>query len=182
MGAGSSSRPPPADAAAADARRAPADAAAAGRSRRRRRPKTPPRRAARHRRKLDKWNDAHSIPRVKSPVDLLAKLLVIWLLFVIWVKSADWVNRDTQIFDLGYGKWNPILFFPFLAVLLLFAFPILIGFANFWVAVGVLVGVLPGDVRAVRRDAQQGGPAAREGVHARLVPLRDCAPGAAKSA
>ena len=46
------------------------------------------------------------------------------LLFLIWVKSADWVNRDTQIFDLGYGKWNPILFFPFFAVLLLFAFPV----------------------------------------------------------
>ena len=50
---------------------------------------------------------------------------MLWLLFLIWVKSADWVNRDTQIFNLGYGKWNPILFFPFLAVLLLFAFPIL---------------------------------------------------------
>ena len=43
---------------------------------------------------------------------------------MIWVKSADWVNRDTQIFDLGYGTWNPILFFPFFAVLLLFAFPV----------------------------------------------------------
>ena len=60
------------------------------------------------------------------------------MLFLIWVKSADWVNRDTQIFDLGYGKWNPIVFFPFLAVLLLFAFPIIVGFANFWLAVGLL--------------------------------------------
>jgi type II secretory ATPase GspE/PulE/Tfp pilus assembly ATPase PilB-like protein len=63
---------------------------------------------------------------------------VLWLLFLIWVKSADWVNRDSQIFDLGYGKWNPILFFPFLAALLLFAFPIIVGFANFWIAVGAL--------------------------------------------
>ena len=87
---------------------------------------------------------------------------LIWLLFLIWVKSADWVNRDTQIFDLGYGKWNPIMFFPFLAILLLFAFPILVGFANFWVALGLLVRVLPGTLHSVRGDAEQGGPAAQK--------------------
>ncbi|HEX2473581.1 MAG TPA: ATPase, T2SS/T4P/T4SS family [Lacipirellulaceae bacterium] len=74
--------------------------------------------------KFDKWGDDHSIPRHKSPVVFWLKLLVLWLWFVIWVKSADWVNRDSQIFDLGYGKWNPILYFPFVAVLLLVAFPI----------------------------------------------------------
>jgi type II secretory ATPase GspE/PulE/Tfp pilus assembly ATPase PilB-like protein len=87
---------------------------------------------------LDKWNDSHSVGRVKQPFFAWPKLLVLWLLFLIWVKSADWVNRDSQIFDLGYGKWNPILFFPFLAALLLFAFPIIVGFANFWIAVGAL--------------------------------------------
>lgn len=85
-------------------------------------------------RPLDQWNDAHSIPRVTRPFVAWPKLLVIWLLFLLWVKSADWVNRDTQIFDLGYGLWNPIIFFPFLAVLLLFAFPIAVGLANFIVA------------------------------------------------
>jgi type II secretory ATPase GspE/PulE/Tfp pilus assembly ATPase PilB-like protein len=87
---------------------------------------------------LDKWNDSHSVGRVKRPFFFWPKLLVIWLLYLVWVKSADWVNRDTQIFDLGYGKWNPILFFPFLVALLLFAFPIVVGFANFWLAVGAL--------------------------------------------
>ncbi len=72
---------------------------------------------------IDKWNDPHSIPRLKSPAFFWPKLLVLWLLFVIWVKSADWVNRDSQIFDLSYGTWNPILYFPFVAVLLLVAFP-----------------------------------------------------------
>jgi type II secretory ATPase GspE/PulE/Tfp pilus assembly ATPase PilB-like protein len=86
----------------------------------------------------DKWNDAHSVLRMKQPFFFWPKLLAIWLLFLIWVKSADWVNRDSQIFDLGYGKWNPIVFFPVLAVLLLFVFPIIIGFANFWLAVGLL--------------------------------------------
>ena len=56
------------------------------------------------------------------------------MLFVVWVKSADWVNRDTQIFDLGYGKWNPILFFPFALLFLLLVFFV----GQFWVALGVL--------------------------------------------
>jgi len=60
---------------------------------------------------------------------------------LIWVLSADWINQDSQIFDLGYGKWNPIIFFPYLAVLLLVAFPILVGVANFWVASGLLLVV-----------------------------------------
>ncbi len=91
--------------------------------------------------KLDKYNDAHSnaMRQFKRGFIYWPKLLGIWILFLIWVMSADWVNRDTQIYDLSYGKWNPILFFPFLAVLLLFAFPILIGFPNFWVAFGLLI-------------------------------------------
>ncbi len=88
--------------------------------------------------KLDKWNDQHSIPRSGRPMIAWPKLLVIWLLFLLWVKSADWVNRDTQFFELGYGLWNPILFFPILAVLLLFTFPVVIGLANFVVAVSAL--------------------------------------------
>jgi type II secretory ATPase GspE/PulE/Tfp pilus assembly ATPase PilB-like protein len=89
---------------------------------------------------LDKWNDAHSIPRSKvSSVNWL-KLLAIWLLFVIWIKSTDWVNRDSQIFDLGYGKWNPINFFPFALVLLFFTFPItMIGISIFWLSLPLLL-------------------------------------------
>lgn len=86
----------------------------------------------------DKWNDAHSVWRSPRPFFAWPKLLVLLLLFLMWVKSADWVNRDSQIYELGYGKWNPIQFFPFLAALLLFAFPVVIGVANFWLAVGAL--------------------------------------------
>lgn len=88
--------------------------------------------------KLDKYNDAHSVPRLKHPSISWVKLGGIALLFLIWVLSADWVNRDTQIFNLSYGKWNPIIFFPVLAILLLFAFPIVVGLANFWIALGLL--------------------------------------------
>ncbi len=67
------------------------------------------------------------------------KLLAIAMLYLIWVKSADWVNRDSQIFDLGYGKWNPIIYFPFAVLLLLVAFPVIIGLPmNFLAAVIVL--------------------------------------------
>jgi type II secretory ATPase GspE/PulE/Tfp pilus assembly ATPase PilB-like protein len=94
--------------------------------------------------KLDKYNDSHSVLRMKHPMIAWYKLFLIWILFLIWVRSADWVNRDTQILGLSYGKWNSILFFPYLAILLLFTFPVLIVIvANFWVAVGLLfVGYL----------------------------------------
>lgn len=91
--------------------------------------------------KLDKYNDAHStqMRQFKRGFIYWPKLLLIIALYLIWVLSADWINQDTQIFDLGYGKWNPIIFFPFFAVLLLVVFPILVGFANFWAAVGLLL-------------------------------------------
>lgn len=87
---------------------------------------------------LDKWNDAHSIPRSKVSAVFWIKLLVIWLLFVIWVKSGDWINRDSQIFDLGYGTWNPAIYFPFFVALVFFTFPIVLGVAFFWLALGLL--------------------------------------------
>jgi type II secretory ATPase GspE/PulE/Tfp pilus assembly ATPase PilB-like protein len=84
--------------------------------------------------KVDKWNDTHSISRYQRPAVYWLKLLPIVLLFLIWVKSADWVNRDTQVFNLGYGKWNALFYFPFLLVLLFFAFPVLVGVPHFLIA------------------------------------------------
>lgn len=88
--------------------------------------------------KLDKWGDAHSIRRAGSFSISWPKLLLIWLLFLIWVRSVDWVNRDCQIHDLGYGKWNAIVFFPVFAALLLFVFPFILPIPfNYFVALGV---------------------------------------------
>jgi len=88
---------------------------------------------------LDKWNDPHSIPRSKVSAVYWAKLLGIGLLYLIWVKSGDWINRDSQIFDLGYGTWNPAIFFPFFLVLAFFTFPVtFIGVCYFWLALGLL--------------------------------------------
>jgi type II secretory ATPase GspE/PulE/Tfp pilus assembly ATPase PilB-like protein len=88
----------------------------------------------------DKWNDAHSVWRARSGFFSWVRILVIWLLFLIWVKSADWVNRDSQIIGMGYGLWNPVVFFPFVVLLLLLIFifggPLMfwIGYAVLWVA------------------------------------------------
>lgn len=88
--------------------------------------------------KPDKWNDNHAISRFAKPAVHWAKLLPIVLIYFIWVAAGDWVNRDTQIHDLGYGKWNPILFFPFVLLLLFLVFPIFLGLYNFIVAAIVL--------------------------------------------
>jgi type II secretory ATPase GspE/PulE/Tfp pilus assembly ATPase PilB-like protein len=37
--------------------------------------------------------------------------LYAFLLFV-WARTSDWVNSDSQIFGLGYKKWNPIVVLP----------------------------------------------------------------------
>ena len=75
---------------------------------------------------------------MKQPFVFWLKFIVLWLLFLIWVKSADWVNRDVQDFDLGYGKWNPIIYFPFAVLLLLVGLPIILFPMNFLVAAIVL--------------------------------------------
>jgi type II secretory ATPase GspE/PulE/Tfp pilus assembly ATPase PilB-like protein len=60
------------------------------------------------------------------------KLLTVWILFLLWVRSVDWINRDSQIHELGYGRWNAIAFFPFFAVLFLVAFS-LIGVPTYFI-------------------------------------------------
>lgn len=50
-----------------------------------------------------------------SPV----KLLATWLLFVAWIAAVDWVNRDAQLHEQDYHKWNMKCVFPFLGVMVL---------------------------------------------------------------
>jgi type II secretory ATPase GspE/PulE/Tfp pilus assembly ATPase PilB-like protein len=55
-------------------------------------------------------------PAAGQPLfDRIGPILVA-AIFLAWVAMADWINRDTQIFGLGYKKWNPIIFFPFAIV------------------------------------------------------------------
>jgi type II secretory ATPase GspE/PulE/Tfp pilus assembly ATPase PilB-like protein len=63
------------------------------------------------------------------------KLLGCWLLFLLWVWSTDWVNRDLQEHGkLDYVRWNSLVFGTFMAgVALLWVVP------SFWVDFGLLI-------------------------------------------
>ncbi|MBN1852614.1 MAG: Flp pilus assembly complex ATPase component TadA [Pirellulales bacterium] len=67
----------------------------------------------------DKWNDSHSISRPQASGVVLWKVGLFILIFICWVRTTDWVNRDCQLHNLGYVKWNSIAFFPVAAALLL---------------------------------------------------------------
>ncbi|MEM8945303.1 MAG: ATPase, T2SS/T4P/T4SS family [Planctomycetota bacterium] len=43
----------------------------------------------------------------------LLKLFGIVLILLMWVRACDWVNQDSQIYRLGWYKWNHIIFAPF---------------------------------------------------------------------
>lgn len=47
------------------------------------------------------------------------KLIPVIILVLLWTVTGDWVNRSSQIHGLGYGKWNAIFFFPFVAAMAL---------------------------------------------------------------
>ncbi len=56
---------------------------------------------------------------------IMLKLLLLFLVVLMWVSAGDWVNRDVQIHKLGWHKWNPILFFPFALIAVgMFFFPV----------------------------------------------------------
>jgi type II secretory ATPase GspE/PulE/Tfp pilus assembly ATPase PilB-like protein len=62
------------------------------------------------------------------------KLVACWLVFVLWVWSADWVNRDVQAHNLGYLRWNPIVAGPLLGAMVLSWF-----LPWFWLALPLLL-------------------------------------------
>jgi type II secretory ATPase GspE/PulE/Tfp pilus assembly ATPase PilB-like protein len=56
----------------------------------------------------------------RGPASLsLLKFIPVVLLVLLWTVTGDWVNRSSQIHGLGYGKWNPIIFFPFVIAIVL---------------------------------------------------------------
>jgi type II secretory ATPase GspE/PulE/Tfp pilus assembly ATPase PilB-like protein len=61
------------------------------------------------------------------------KVLLIFLVMLLWVRTTDWVGRDTGPVGLPYEIWNPVAFFPFFALFFITLFiPI------FWVNLPVL--------------------------------------------
>jgi len=63
-----------------------------------------------------------------------AKILGCWLLFLIWVRTVDWISRDGHELKLDYRRWNTIAFFSFmLAFILLWVVPF------FWLVLPLLL-------------------------------------------
>jgi len=74
----------------------------------------------------------------------ITKIVFLWLLFLLWVKIVDWVNRDTQITRMPYVIWTPVVFFPFVVGFFLLALQIpsfAIGYFLLMLCVGVPLGV-----------------------------------------
>ena len=71
---------------------------------------------------VKKKSFADQAKETKFQIVPLLKLLGLALLVVMWVRAGDWVNQDVQIYNLGWYKWNHILFAPFalIAVALFF--------------------------------------------------------------
>jgi general secretion pathway protein E len=47
------------------------------------------------------------------------KVIACWLMFMMWVRSTDWVSRDGQEVKMHFLRWNPIVFGTFLGALVL---------------------------------------------------------------
>ena len=62
------------------------------------------------------------------------KILACWLVFLLWVKTTDWVSTDCQDLKLDYLRWNPIVFGTFMA-----AFVLLWLIPYFWIGFPLLV-------------------------------------------
>ncbi len=52
----------------------------------------------------------------------LIKLFSAWLVVVIWAYTTDWVSQDAQMLKLDHFKWNPIVFGPMIAGIIVFWF------------------------------------------------------------
>ncbi len=64
----------------------------------------------------------------------LPKIFACFLLFLLWVKTTDWVSIDCQELKLDYLRWNPIVFGTFFgAFILVWLIP------PFWLAFPLLV-------------------------------------------
>jgi type II secretory ATPase GspE/PulE/Tfp pilus assembly ATPase PilB-like protein len=72
----------------------------------------------------------------------LFSIVLLWLLFLVWLKIVDWVNRDTQLVGMSYAIWNSVVFFPFLLAFFLFGITVpYVGYFLTLLSVAVPTGV-----------------------------------------
>ena len=82
-----------------------------------------------------------------SPV----KLFACWLLFLAWVGTTDWINRDCQRCNMPYGVWVPVGFFPLIVALILGTWTIPMFVVGYPLA--VLAWGVPALVYVVKRNS-----------------------------
>ncbi len=81
---------------------------------------------------------AAELDQVPCDFMLSLKLVGLALVVLLWIRGGEWINHDVQIFKLGWYKWNPIIFFPFVVTaLVLFFLPVAT-----WVRIPILLVVL----------------------------------------
>ena len=49
--------------------------------------------------------DGHNLSRGAGSYLSTWKLSAIWMLYLAWIWTTDWVNRDAQILQLDHQKW-----------------------------------------------------------------------------
>ncbi len=79
------------------------------------------------------------------------KILISWLVFLLWVYTTNWLNTDCQELKLDHSRWNPLVFGSFM---LGFMFLWIIPF--FWVGFPLLLVayVAPFAAYIVKRNQQ----------------------------
>lgn len=93
----------------------------------------------------------HSIVRDSGFYLSWPKLLILWLVFLIWLKTTDWISRDCQMLDLPFALWVPLAFFPFMIAL--FAAGMTIPVFPAGAAVTVLAWLVPTLVYVFKRNS-----------------------------
>lgn len=91
------------------------------------------------------WPIMDEAARARGPGFYLSiwKIALAWLLFLLWVRTSDWVNRDIHERRLRYARWNSLVVFPFLvAMVLLWILP------SFWIGFPLLVVAYVGPLLA----------------------------------
>jgi type II secretory ATPase GspE/PulE/Tfp pilus assembly ATPase PilB-like protein len=99
---------------------------------------------------------AHEINRGPGFYLALYKIFLLLLVFWMWVKSADWVSRDSLELGDAIGMpakiWNPIMVFSFLAAFVILGLGIPIFFAGY--AVVVLAYAVPFLIYVFQRNSK----------------------------
>jgi type II secretory ATPase GspE/PulE/Tfp pilus assembly ATPase PilB-like protein len=77
------------------------------------------------------------------------KMICVWIVFLMWVYTTDWVSRDTSAMDLPFKKWNPLVFGPFLGA---FFLTLLIPWFFVGLPILILAWAIPLGVYVVNRN------------------------------